>query len=234
MKQEIRTCSVQVAVRAVLAKDEDDAKLFQLEGVAASYDVLSPDVQGFRERIQKGAFQKSLGEGHDVRCLFNHDPSHVLGRTKSGTLSIFDLPKGLGFRCMLDAQNTQHQNVYQMVSRGDISQMSFAFSLPYDNGDEWDEAIDDETGEKFVRRTLKNVKLHDVSPVTYPYYSTEGATSVDARARLQSSAEKIDDFHRRRCAEIGRDLEADFQRRIAAAHEAVRNSALKDLGYKIK
>src|SRR5215472_506786 len=165
MKTEIRYTA---SLRAVIAKDEEDAEEFALEGVAASYDKLSEDLGGFRERISPGAFDRSLREGHDVVALLNHDHNHVLGRTKSGTLNIFDVAKGLGFRCQLDPNNSFHKNVHAMVKRGDINQCSFAFTVP-DGGDEWDEAIDDR-GTKFVRRTLKNVNLLDVSAVTYPAY----------------------------------------------------------------
>ncbi len=66
------------------AADDD----FALEGTAISYDTLSQDVGGFRERIMPGAFTRSLKEGADVKCLMNHDPNFLLGRTKSGTLQL--------------------------------------------------------------------------------------------------------------------------------------------------
>src|SRR5215472_6397876 len=117
MKSEIRTFNA--TLRAVVAKDEDDAAEFALEGIAASYDKLSDDLGGFRERIAPGAFSRALREGHDVRCTFNHDSNHVLGRTSSGTLNIFEIPKGLGFKVQLDKNNAHHKQVFEMVKRGD-------------------------------------------------------------------------------------------------------------------
>ena len=84
MKHEIRTYSV--SLRALRDAQEDD--LFILDGKAASYNVLSPDLGGFRERIAPGAFDRSIREAHDVKCLLNHDPSKVLGRTTSRTLQL--------------------------------------------------------------------------------------------------------------------------------------------------
>src|SRR5215471_17539598 len=120
MKSEIRTFNA--TLRAVVAKDEDDAAEFALEGIAATYDKLSDDLGGFRERISPGAFTRAIRDGHDVRCLFNHDANHVLGRTSSGTLNIFDIPNGLGFKVTLDPSNHFHQNVHTMIKRGDVDQ----------------------------------------------------------------------------------------------------------------
>src|SRR5262249_42648056 len=163
MKTEIRTYS------AVLRAGSDDlpnnADKWVLEGIAASYDTLSGDLGGFRERIAPGAFARSLREGHDVLCLLQHDPSRVLGRTKSGTLNIFDVAKGLGFRCQLDPNSSFHKDVHAMVKRGDVQGCSFAFSVA-DGGDSWDEATD-ERGQRFTRRTLRDVRLLDLSVVNY-------------------------------------------------------------------
>lgn len=225
MKTEIRNYSV--SLRAVRDEQEDD--LFALEGTACSYDSLSGDLGGFRERLQRGCFTRSLSE-HGVKCLHNHNGDHVLGSTQSGTLKIIDGPKGLQFRAQLDPNNSHHKNVYQMVKRGDVNQCSFAFSLPYEDGDVWDEATD-ERGNKFIRRTIKQAKISEVSVVAFPAYNAPGATSVDARTESDSA---VDAFNRQRCEEIRQEIEKDFERRIAAAHEAVRDSALNDLGIKIK
>jgi hypothetical protein len=67
-----------------------------VHGYAAVYGTLSEDLGGGRrERIAPGAFADVVGG--DVRALLNHDPNEVLGRTKSGTLRLFDEPKGLRF-----------------------------------------------------------------------------------------------------------------------------------------
>jgi uncharacterized protein len=204
MKTEIRSFELRAAA------DAD----FALEGTAISYDCLSQDLGGFRERIMPGAFTRSIKAGADVKCLLNHDANVVLGRTKSGTLELEDTSTGLRFRCELDEDNSQHRDVYASVKRGDLSECSFAFIVPQ-GGDDFDEVT--QGGQRFLRRTIKDADLRDVSVVAYPAYNAKGATSVDAR----TADAAIDAANRATAERIGREIEADFQRRIEAAGRAV-------------
>ena len=77
------------------AKDEGGKTI--IEGHGASFNVLSEDLGGFRERILPGAFADVLLTD-DVRALFNHDPNFVLGRNKSGTLALAEDEAGLAYR----------------------------------------------------------------------------------------------------------------------------------------
>src|SRR4051812_13150212 len=52
------------------------------------------DLGWFREQIRPGAFAESV-KVDDVRALFNHNPDHVLGRNKAGTLKLAEDDKGL-------------------------------------------------------------------------------------------------------------------------------------------
>jgi HK97 family phage prohead protease len=106
-----------------------------------------------------------------VRALFNHDANFVLGRSTSGTLRLIEDDKGL--RYDVDVPDTTWaRDLMVSVKRGDVSQSSFAFEV---TEEEWDYG---KRGE-MPMRTIKSVRLYDVSPVTYPAYS---ATSVSARS----------------------------------------------------
>lgn len=132
----------------------------KIVGHAAKFDQLSEDLGGFRERIAPGAFAKTI-QSADIRALWNHDANIVLGRNKSGTLRLSEDRAGLAYE--VDSPDTQlvRDMVLAPISRGDVNQCSFGFRTI---SDKWVK-VDGE----WVR-TLLEVDLFDVSPVTYPAY----------------------------------------------------------------
>lgn len=176
MSTKIETRTISASLRADVYEDSD---ALELCGTAAAYNTLSGDLGGFREQLAPGCFMRSLANSDDVVALFNHDASKVLGRTKSGTLKLRDTKQGLTFRCQLDPNQQMHRDLHASVKRGDISECSFAFTVNPD-GDQF-ENVADERGKTFLRRTVRDCKLHDVSAVTFPAYGN-GATNVSARS----------------------------------------------------
>ena len=154
---------------AELRVSRADDKPSKISGYAARFNVLSENLGGFREKIAPGAFTKSLAEGADVRALVNHDPNLVIGRNTAGTLKITENKTGL--KVQIQPPDTQAgRDIVTSIERGDIDGMSFGFRTISDS---W-ERVDDED-----IRTLKEVKLRDVSTVTYPAYPD---TSVAVRS----------------------------------------------------
>lgn len=157
---------------------------FAISGVAASFGAYA-DIGGqFRERIMPGAFKESLAGDSNIRCLLNHDVSKVLASTRAGSLALKETSVGLVFAAALDKGSQIAQETHRAIARGDINEMSFMFTVP-EGGDAWDVATDEKTGERFTRRTLLNVNLMEVSPVTFPAYKQ--GTSVHARAAYATS-----------------------------------------------
>lgn len=163
----------------------DDKTEFCITGYAATYNSWSKNLGGFIERLMPGCFDRALSRGDlDCKCLFNHDPSRILGRTKSGTLAVTSDAKGLRFRCQLDRNNTDHANIWSSLRRGDINQCSFAFYV--DAGQSWAEGMDPDSGEQCLLRTITSVdELLDCSVVTSPAYNE---TSASARSKERRSA----------------------------------------------
>lgn len=153
----------------------------KFEGYAAVFNRWSEDLGGFKERIKPGAFQKAL-KNSDVRALFNHDQNYVLGRSTAGTLKISEDTKGLLMKN--DPPETQWaRDLMVSVNRGDISQMSFGFTVAQD---EWKE---DKDG--YVTRTINEIdRLYDVSIVAFPAYND---TSVALRSLEKVKAEHEED-----------------------------------------
>ena len=147
-------------------QQQDGQKI--ITGTAVVYNSLSEDM-GFREMISPGAFKDCLSTNPDVRCLFNHDESRILGRTIAETLELTDDDRGLHFRCILP-DTSVGRDLAVSIDRGDVSQCSFGFMC---EDDEWTETND------YMLRTVKVATLFDVSPVTFPAYT---ATSVGMRS----------------------------------------------------
>lgn len=142
-----------------------------ISGYAAVYNSESDLLYGFfREVIRPGAFDGSLG--NDVRALWNHNASYVLGRTTAGTLDIRSDAKGLYFE-VTPPNATWASDLVESIRRKDINQMSFGFMV---NEDNW-ETLEDGT----EMRELLDVDLQEVSVVTFPAYqaTSAGVRSID-------------------------------------------------------
>lgn len=115
-------------------------------------------IGGFTERIKPGAFTKSLASGRDILALLDHNTAQLLGRTKSGTLKLYEDDKGLAFELRLP--DTQAgRDLVALAERGDVGGMSFGFIAE-------DEAW---TGDS---RELRSVELHEVSIIqAFPAYA---------------------------------------------------------------
>ena len=88
-------------------------------GYAAVFNSLSSNLGGFTERIDKGAFTKTLKEA-DTRAMWNHDPNHLLGRVSAGTLRLAEDDHGLRYE--IDLPNTTlGRDVAELLRRGDVT-----------------------------------------------------------------------------------------------------------------
>ena len=141
-------------VRDVEARAEGGS--MRLSGYAAVFHDSSVPLP-FKEKIAPGAFRKTLSETPDVRLLVNHE-GLPLARTKNGTLRLEEDDRGLRFDADL-ADTQEGRDIYTLVERGDVDQMSFAFRV-----------IRQKWNDDRSVRVLTEVSLSDgdVSVVTYP------------------------------------------------------------------
>ena len=132
---------------------------------------------GFVEEVAPSAFDRSLADrDHDVVFVFNHDTSLLLARRSNGTLRLSTDAGGLLVEASL-ADTTAGRDLRVLLGRGDIDGMSFAFSV---RADRWSRLpADDPQFPGQELRTILDVDLWDVSPVTLPAYA---GTSAGLRA----------------------------------------------------
>ena len=121
-------------------------------GYAARYN--SPSLPlPFTEVIAPGAFDRTLKSKNDIRAYINHDERLILGSTRAKTLRLDNRSDGLYSEIDLP-DTTYARDLAVSIARGDTRTMSFGFSTVKD---EWQDANN---------RTLKEVRLHEVSVVT--------------------------------------------------------------------
>ena len=142
------------------------------------------DLGYFDEIIERGALDKT--DLSDVRFLVNHDTSKIpLARAKAGdensTMKISVDKDGMSISVELDTENnSEARALYSAVQRGDISGMSFMFSI---DGEEW-ENLESE----HPTRHIKSIgQVAEVSAVTFPAYES---TEISARDKNTLDAAK--------------------------------------------
>ena len=150
------------------------------------------DLGWFDEVIETGALDGA--DLTDVRFLVNHDTSRIpLARSRrnngNSTMQLSVDMDGMSIRVQLDTENnSEARALYSAVQRGDISGMSFMFSID-------EERWEDLKSEHPTRFISKIGSVVEVSAVTFPAYSS---TSIDARGKeaLESARSALESARR--------------------------------------
>ncbi len=150
-------------------RQENDAKY--IEGYFIRFNEETELWPGVFEEVSPEAVVNSL-KNNDIRCLFNHDTSIVLGRTGNGTLELKADEKGVYGRVKINQNDKQAMDILARIERGDINACSFGFNIIKE-----DIQNRDDGSVKFI---LREIDLKEVSPVTFPAYPT---TSISARKK---------------------------------------------------
>lgn len=178
---------------------EEGDKNPRLVGYASLFDK-EAEIGGFwREKVAPGAYKKTIQE-NDIRALWNHNTDLVLGRNKANTLHLEEDKKGL--RVEIIPPDTQAgRDAITSIRRQDVSQMSIAFAAIKQ---EW---ILPEDSRELATRIIKEARLYEVSPVTFPAFEE---TSIATRSKLVLPGEELNPveeaFRLLECAERGMKL----------------------------
>lgn len=193
LKKEIRAFNFEVRA------EENEAHGHFLSGRPIVFGQRT-DLGWYDEVIEQGALDTT--DLKDVRFLVNHNTDMIpLARSRNNnensTMQLAVDDDGMGIRVDLDTENNADaRSLYSAVGRGDISGMSFMFTVDKDS---WDDVNTDHPTRHI--RSIQNVL--EVSAVTFPAYT---ATSIQARGlsdALDSAKESLDS-ERARLAEIER------------------------------
>ena len=168
-----------VAVSDLEIRQEGDG--MTLRGYAAIFNSPRQPLP-FIETIEPGAFRASLESKNDIKLLWNHDTSVVLGSTRAGTLKLTEDTRGLLVEASLPMTQAGKDAAIS-IQRGDVTAFSFGFRVPA-GGDEWASASE---------RVLKRVNVHEVSVgVAFPAYpATDGTANVRSMNELSEKILKL-------------------------------------------
>ncbi len=181
----------------------------QLTGLPIVFDQAT-DLGWYEETIDRSALDET--DLKDVMFLIGHDTSMVpLARSRNNnensTMQMTVTERGMEIRVDLDIEgNPRAAELYSAVKRGDITGMSFMFTV---NEDKWDDIDTDHP-----KRTILGIrKVYEVSAVAFPAYpqtsiqaASEGNSLDSAKASLESA---------RKAAQEERDKQAANERRTA-------------------
>jgi len=190
-------CEHRALVRPVERRDVDGVTT--VAGYAAVFGEVA-DIGGyFQEVIARGAFTETLRTA-DVRAYYDHDRGRVLGRSSAGTLRLKEDQKGLYVEINLP-DTSDGRDVKTLIERGDITGMSFGFSVLRQ---EWDETVEP------PKRTILEVELSEVSIVSNPAY--EG-TSIALRSLDEARKERRQQNFSAAARRVGMKVSLDLQTR---------------------
>ena len=205
MNKEVR--SLEFEIRAEETGSEERAG--RLTGTPIVFNQVT-DLGFAREMIEPGALDST--DLRDVRFLVGHDTSMIpLARSRNNnensTMQLSVNDNGMDIRVDLDIENNPRaKELYSAVKRGDISGMSFMFTVDKD-------AWEDLESEQPLRRITSISRVFEVSAVTFPAYegtdiqaASEGGALESAKASLESA---------RKQAEEERAAQAEQERRTA-------------------
>lgn len=157
------------------------------------------DIGYFDEIIDRGALDSA--DLTDVRFLVNHDTRMIpLARSRrnngNSTMQLTPDYEGLNINFVkLDVENNSTARaLFSAVKRGDISGMSFMFSVDAEN---WEDLESDHP----TRHITKIGSVVEVSAVTFPAYD---ATSINARSKeeLDSARSALERARQQRAAAV--------------------------------
>lgn len=187
----------EVELRAI----EDEEHGTHVVGVPIVFDE-ETDLGWFFEKIDRHALDKA--DMKDVRFLVNHNTDMIpLARSRNNnansTMQMWIEEDGLHIRVDLDVEgNSESASLYSAIKRGDVTGMSFMFSV---RGEEWND-LDSEK----PKRTITEIeRVFEVSAVTFPAYEQTSIQAASVDDALESAESVLENAKKRKLDEENRN-----------------------------
>ena len=182
MSKEIRAFNFDIRT------EHNDDKKYTLRGRPIVFNA-DTDMGYYTERISSNALDNT--DLKDVRFLINHNTEMIpLARSRNNnansTMQMEVDAEGMNIRVELDVDNNaEAKALYSAIERGDISGMSFMFTV---NSEEWSDVLSDKP-----TRTITEIgKVFEVSAVTFPAYSQTSIATRGLDDALESAKQTLE------------------------------------------
>ena len=237
MKQ-IRFVPIEACNLQVREPQEGEQESRTIVGMPVLYNVRSVNLTPWSEDrevyevLEAGFITPELLQRSDVVLNLNHSTkvTDILGRYRNSerdTLSLDLLAQGMACRCDMPHTNNANDTL-ELMRRGDITGMSFAFSdNPHDKASVTYEQTNERSAdgkEIWLRHVHKATGLYDVAIVTHPAYEQ---TSVVTREQADEIMRQIDEeieAHKRETVPAassgGESPDLEAERKAQAEREA--------------
>lgn len=156
-------------------REEQESGDLVLSGYFIKFDEETELWPGYFEVIKREGVEKAIKDA-DIRALFNHDHSLVLGRTGNDTVRLGVDDVGLFGDIIINKDDPQAVGAYARVQRGDVIGCSFGFYPIKINTEERDDGS--------YLDTILELEIFEVSPCTFPAYPQ---TEIAARQQYFES-----------------------------------------------
>ena len=235
MKQ-IRFVPIEACNLQVREPQEGEQESRTIVGMPVLYNVRSVNLTPWSEDrevyevLEAGFITPELLQRSDVVLNLNHSTkvTDILGRYRNSerdTLSLDLLAQGMACRCDMPHTNNANDTL-ELMRRGDITGMSFAFSdNPHDKASVTYEQTNERSAdgkEIWLRHVRKATGLYDVAIVTHPAYEQTSVVTREFADEIMRQIDEQIEAHKRECGddEAKKKAEEEEAAKRAAEEEA--------------
>ena len=238
MKQ-IRFVPIEACNLQVREPQEGEQESRTIVGMPIVYGVRSVNLTPWSEDrevyevLEAGFITPELLQRSDVVLNLNHSTkvTDILGRYRNSerdTLSLDLLAQGMACRCDMPHTNNANDTL-ELMRRGDITGMSFAFSdNPHDKASVTYEQTNERSAdgkEIWLRHVRKATGLYDVAIVTHPAYEQTSVVTREFADEIMRQIDEQIEAHKRECGDDEAKKKAEEEAAKRAAEEEAKKKA---------